>query len=274
MKAFNCVLAGVFTFLVGTNLWAIPAGFNVQGRLTDANGINKDGTFQIKFSVFANDIGGSPVWEKNMPTVIVKNGNFQIILQGQGDNSAQLESAVKDLEVAYVEIKVGTEPPLVPRQPLLRSPFSPPDNFVGAVMWFYRTSCPNGFIKADGTLITQAAYPNLASAMGKTGNFNLPDLRGEFIRGVDDGRGVDPGRMLGSAQTDAFQGHKHSMPGLYTQAWPGQGGFVGPGMFEGQIPNRTYTTNALPVDDGQSGTPRVAAETRPRNVALLPCVKY
>ena len=103
-------------------LWAIPSGFNVQGRLTDANGVNKDGNFSIKFSVFANDIGGTPVWEKNMASVVVKNGNFQAILQGEGENSVQLESAVKDLEAAYVEMKIGAEPPMVPRQPLLRSP--------------------------------------------------------------------------------------------------------------------------------------------------------
>ncbi|MBI4801538.1 MAG: hypothetical protein HY796_03340 [Elusimicrobia bacterium] len=102
-----------------------PPGL-VQGRLTDANGINKDGTFQIKFSVFKVETGGSPVWEKNMPSVPIKNGNFQVILQGLGDNSVQIENAVRDLEAAYVEIKVGAEAPLVPRQLLLRSPFSSP----------------------------------------------------------------------------------------------------------------------------------------------------
>ncbi|MBU2574116.1 MAG: tail fiber domain-containing protein, partial [Elusimicrobia bacterium] len=121
MKTFNCALIGAFIFFAGTNLWAVPAGFNIQGRLTDANGVNKNGTFQIKFSVFKVETYGPALWEQTQ-TVPVQNGNFQVILQGD-----VLENAVKDLDAAYVEIKVGAEPPLVPRQPLLRSPFSPPE---------------------------------------------------------------------------------------------------------------------------------------------------
>lgn len=133
MKTRNLIFLLVLALLVGGDLWAIPAGFNIQGRLTDANGVNKDGTFQMKFSVFAVAEGGAAVWEKAMPTVMVKNGNFQVILQGEGDIGGQLEDAVKNLITAYVEIKVGTEPPLVPRQPLLRSPFSSPAVVSGKV---------------------------------------------------------------------------------------------------------------------------------------------
>ncbi len=133
MKIWKYGIAALFVMSSAVPLMAIPAGFNIQGRLTDANGINKDGTFQIKFAVYTADVGGTLVWDKNMPSVTVKNGNFQIILQGQGDTGGQLEAAVKDLEAAYVEIKVGADPALVPRQPLLRSPFSASDRVSGAV---------------------------------------------------------------------------------------------------------------------------------------------
>jgi len=268
MKTLNCVVMWTLLFLSGTDLWAIPAGFNIQGRLTDANGINKDDTFSIKFSVFAIDAGGSPVWEKNMPSVLVQNGNFQIILQGegqgQGGTTIQLENAVKDLEAAYVEIKVGSDPPLVPRQPLLRSPFSSADQ-VGAVMWFYRKSCPIGFRMANGEQVSESLYPELAAAMDKTGtgNFYLPDLRGEFIRGVDDGvRNADPGapRLVGSTQTYEIQKHTHIIG-------PANGT---PGPYGGSYPIWTID----PWGNGILSKPTGSAETRPRNIALMPCIKY
>lgn len=127
MKTLNCMLALGILFLSGIDLWAIPAGFNIQGRLTDANGINKSDTFSIKFSVFATASGGSPVWEQTQ-SVLVQNGNFQIVLRGEGQGpggtTVQLEEEVKTLADAHVEIKVGAEQPLAPRQQLLRSPFS------------------------------------------------------------------------------------------------------------------------------------------------------
>lgn len=314
-----------------TYAWAVPAGFNIQGRLTDANGVNRDGTFQMKFSVYSTDIGGVPAWEKNFSAVNVKNGNFSVILQGTDDNSTQLEAAVKSLEAAYVEIKVGSDPPLVPRQPLLRSPFSSSDmlsgrtdvlvqsdnqvngtglialrtgnsdrvtilnngnvgvgtstpdkklvvagdaevagnlaaaNFVGAVMWFYRAACPAGFLKADGRLVSQSDYPALAAATGNAGDFNLPDLRGEFIRGVDertDPTRADPEapRVVGSMQSYQVETHRH-----------------GTDMYG---PRPAYgTANQFISIDPQYGVMRYTtnyggAETRPRNIALLPCLKY
>lgn len=93
MKTLNCVLVWGLLFLAGTDLWAIPAGFNIQGRLTGVIGVNKDGTFLIKFSIFAGESEGAPVWEETRTDVKVQNGNFQVILQGQGDSAAQLEYA-------------------------------------------------------------------------------------------------------------------------------------------------------------------------------------
>jgi hypothetical protein len=85
----------------------------------------------------------------------------------------------------------------------------------------------------------------------------VPDLRGEFLRGWDDGRGVDSGRSFGSAQADEFKSHSHS---IYTN---GQSGGMGGGGFPVYYSPRTRST------DLTGGT-----ETRPRNVALLACIKY
>ena len=322
MKMPACLFL-IFMFLFGvTAAWAIPAGFNVQGRLTDANGVNKDGTFSIKFSVFETNSGGSPKWEKTMTSVVVKNGNFQVVLAGADDNSNQLEEKVKDLGEAYVELKVGNDPPLVPRQMLLRSPFSVPavvsgqndvlieavtgriamrtgsaesltvsnngnvgigtnspeeklsvagnlavngaisaDNLVGSVMHFVTAVCPAGWIAADGRTVVDSNYPKLAAAMGKTGSFALPDLRGVFVRGWDSGErepnGIDNGRALGSYQEDDLKSHSHGGTLKFAT-----------GQFINFTSSHWYGAYVGPTDTF-GGT-----ETRPKNISLLTCIKH
>ncbi|MEW5421382.1 DUF2793 domain-containing protein [Amorphus sp. 3PC139-8] len=142
---------------------------------------------------------------------------------------------------------------------------------VGTVIWHAAASPPSGFLRANGAAISRTAYANLFDVIG-TGfgagdgstTFNLPDLRGEFVRGVDDGRGVDPGRAFGSWQQDQFQYHTHrtnitGTPGSATA----QFSYVGPG-----IDDETVVHSAGPVNG------RFGGETRGRNVALLACIKY
>lgn len=291
MKTLNCVLVLGLLFLFGIDLWAIPAGFNIQGRLTDANGINKNETFSIKFSVFATVTGGSPVWEQTQ-SVLVQNGNFQVILQGQGDisvQSVQLESAVKDLEAAYVEIKVGSEQPLVPRQPLLRSPFSSADKFTGAVMFFAGPTCPAGWELANGRILDTTAadaikYADLINYLGTAYDPNhtqhmLPDMiDGSFIRGTG-GYSAE----LGVKQVDSFQGHYHNfnsadsdgvrpdMPMNSVGGTPGTIQVAGGSQYT--VYGSRYITNPR-ADANGNGAPRTGPETRPRNYSMTPCIKY
>ncbi|MGR3484072.1 MAG: phage tail protein, partial [Paracoccaceae bacterium] len=78
---------------------------------------------------------------------------------------------------------------------------------VGQVAHFAQAAPPDGWLVCDGAAVSRAAYAALYAAIGTTygagdgsTTFDLPDLRGEFLRGLDGGRGVDPGRTLGSAQ--------------------------------------------------------------------------
>ena len=274
MKTRNLIFLLVLALLVGGDLWAIPAGFNIQGRLTDANGVNKDGTFQIKFSVFAVAEGGAAVWEKAMSTVTVKNGNFQVILQGEGDIGGQLEDAVKNLITAYVEIKVGTELPLVPRQPLLRSPFGPSTvNLVGAVMFFAGPACPSGWILANGAVLPGSGiYSELVAYLqdiyGVVGQ--LPNMvDGTFIRATGGNSAA-----LGTKQGDAFQGHTHEY--IYpAAAWTGTGDAVYMGRKAGDASWLGITANRTTIQSMPGyGTARANTETRPLNYAMTPCVKY
>lgn len=158
----------------------------------------------------------------------------------------------------------------------------PPDSLIGAVAYFAMSSAPTGWLKANGAAVSRTAYANLFAAIGTTfgagdgsTTFNLPDLRGEFVRGWDDGRGVDGGRAFGSSQIDTFQGHYHRQYRFDSLGSTGAGNYA--------IQNYASNTNntAFASSDtvreaitGVNGAPRTSDETRPRNVALLACIKY
>ena len=150
----------------------------------------------------------------------------------------------------------------------------------GTVIYHAANTPPTDFIKANGAAISRTTYSDLFTSIGTTfgvgdgsTTFNVPDLRGEFLRGWDDSRGIDSGRAFGSAQTDAMQGHRHNttLDGNYFK----NDGILGPGSNGwSDQPSGGQTKTGDPTTDGSNGTPRTAAETRPRNIALLACIKY
>ncbi|EHC5860970.1 tail fiber protein [Escherichia coli] len=74
---------------------------------------------------------------------------------------------------------------------------------------------PAGWLKCNGAAFSSEMYPWLAKAYPTN---KLPDLRGEFIRGWDDGRGIDSGRFLLNAQPHSVMDHTH-----YMELWTGEG---------------------------------------------------
>jgi microcystin-dependent protein len=135
----------------------------------------------------------------------------------------------------------------------------------GAVMPFASSSAPIGWLKANGAAVSRSTYATLFATIGTTfgagdgsTTFNLPDMRGEFPRGWDDGRGVDSGRSFGSAQGDQLRAHTH------TVAAGNSGG----------VDNIITTGNARSNDTSYTTSSIGGNETRPRNVALLYCIKF
>jgi len=151
----------------------------------------------------------------------------------------------------------------------------------GTIAYVGMNSTPTGWLKANGAAISRTTYASLFSAIGTTygagdgsTTFNLPDLRGEFPRGWDDGRGIDSGRAFGSAQSDSMQGHRHAFTGY---AGGNGDNFLTMVGFSGAAVLRTASTNSgvrEEITNGTNGTPRVASETRSRNIALLACIKF
>ena len=75
---------------------------------------------------------------------------------------------------------------------------------------------PTGWLKCNGAAFSAEEYPELAKVYPTN---KLPDLRGEFIRGWDDGRGIDSGRTLLSAQDGSIEAHGHDYNGaIYTSS--------------------------------------------------------
>lgn len=150
----------------------------------------------------------------------------------------------------------------------------------GLVSWFASSAAPTGWLKANGAAISRTAYADLFAAIGTiygagdgSTTFNLPDLRGEFIRGYDDGRGVDAGRTIGSWQDSDNKAHGHSYtdPGHahYYRRYEDPGGGDGSPGGNGRATVLTSTATTGITINSSGGT-----ESRPRNIALLACIKY
>jgi len=145
---------------------------------------------------------------------------------------------------------------------------------IGAIQYFGMDSVPSGWLKANGAQVSRVTYNELFNEIGTTfgagdgsTTFNLPDLRGEFIRGWDDGRGVDSGRTFGSFQSDSFASHSHGVS-HGAQRWRGNQGtnsWQSPAGFDVTIGHRDASVNTNSAGNN---------ETRPRNIALLACIKF
>ena len=147
----------------------------------------------------------------------------------------------------------------------------------GTINTYAGSTAPSGWLEANGAAISRTTYAVLYAAIGNSfgpgdgsTTFNLPDLRGVFVRGWDHGAGRDPdaasrtallsggatGNNVGSYQADEFKSHTHTIRWMPNEGAAGNNKHA----FEGAYP---YTTS---VAGGN--------ETRPKNVYLMYIVKY
>ena len=138
---------------------------------------------------------------------------------------------------------------------------------VGSVLPFVGENPPSGFFVCDGASFS--GMPDLAAVLGGS---TLPDLRGEFIRGWDQGRGVDALRSILSQQMDSIQNITGSinkisetwnLSGQATGAFSKVGGYVAAGT-----PSSIDSSSSGAVNFDASLVARTSSETRPRNIAL------
>ena len=135
----------------------------------------------------------------------------------------------------------------------------------GTVIFYAASAAPSGFLKANGAAISRTAYASLFAAIGTTfgvgdgsTTFNVPDMRGYFPRGWVDNGSIDSGRVFGSTQTDQNLAHTHTTTYDYLGQSGGGGTWIG-----GSIAS---TWNTMSTSGG--------TEARPKNLALLACIKF
>jgi len=162
----------------------------------------------------------------------------------------------------------------------------------GKLGYFFQSNAPTGWLKANGAAVSRTAYASLFAAIGTTygdgdgfNTFNLPDARGVFPRGLDDGRGLDSGRAIGSYQSDDFKSHDHSgkarKAGAHTHKIR-EGHYLPYGGGD-YTSGDDYTSKTYRYVDSLSAGEHEhdleinktgGSETRPKNIALLACIKY
>ena len=140
---------------------------------------------------------------------------------------------------------------------------------VGSVIYHAANTAPAGFLKANGATLSRSTYADLFAAIGTTfgtgdgsSTFAVPDLRGEFARGWDDSRGVDGSRAFGSTQADELKSHSHTLSLRFNDSST-------PRSFVRASSSANLQTSAGGPTNATGGS-----ETRPRNIALLACIKY
>lgn len=133
----------------------------------------------------------------------------------------------------------------------------------GSIIAVAHSNSVPGYVKANGAVVSRSAYADLFSAVGTTygagdgsTTFSIPDLRGTFVRGLDESRGYDASRALGTYQADSLKPHTHSNLGNNQNRQVHSGG-----TFPSSLVNSTSSTFG--------GT-----ETRPANVALTYHIRY
>ena len=135
---------------------------------------------------------------------------------------------------------------------------------------------PTGWLKCNGAAFSAVEYPKLAKAYPTN---KLPDLRGEFIRGWDDGRGVDSGRSLLSAQNSLSFDHRHFLPTAYGSGGDGlmSAVFKDDNSAMSYYPAGTNEYNANPSSGtilqtysarNTDGSDKFGNESRPRNISF------
>lgn len=170
----------------------------------------------------------------------------------------------------------------------LDSPTAQPHIPSGIISAFATMSAPAGWLECNGRAISRTDYKELFQVIGtkwgegdKTTTFNIPDLRGEFIRGWDNGRGIDSGRNFASFQDSDNKSHSHSADcgkaGAHSHnytvldfAYPGPNGTNSWSWFK-WITKKTDVNgdHSHNISIGSSG----GIETRPRNIAIMYAIK-
>ncbi len=171
----------------------------------------------------------------------------------------------------------------------------------GTIVAYGGTTGPSGWLICHGSAVSRTTYVDLFTVIGEifgqgdnSTTFNVPDFRGRFLRGIDDGEGTDPdaagrtamatggntGDNVGSIQTDGFQGHNRRIVfndfdsnGIITAAMNAATTHTVAVFNSSPTASGLVTQPGTYLADGSNGTPRVSSETRPTNAYVNYIIK-
>lgn len=285
-------------------------GFNYQAVVRNANGVllsNSD--VSLRISLFPGQLASAPTWVETHKVHTDVSGSFGITV-GKGTRDAMSVAAnYSDINFATVyywmkiEILEGSNYREVSYSQLPSSPYSEVAHNAtlfpaGMIMPFAGPveNIPAGWLLCDGSAVSRSEYANLYDAIGVcwgTGDnattFNLPDLRGMFLRGVSGDSGNDPdadsrvvltdnggntGNNVGSYQGDAIR----NITGLVNGSgisWPdiwGEGAFQTMTSSGGHSSSSSGNGRGFTFD--ASRVVPVGGDNRPKNVYVTYIIKY
>jgi len=259
-------------------------GFSTAG--TQRVGISNDGLDMLNaLPIRFQDSSGAPFVSLKSPSSL--SGNVELTLPSSVTNGAFLQTDGSGNLSFQIVAGVPTS----------------------AVFCVAVATVPTGYLECNGNAVSRTTYAALFAIIGTnygTGDgsstFNLPDLRGEFIRGFDNGKGTDSGRSIASSQSAQNASHNHSislsgttstasLTGSITKISEtfNSGGGTASGVFTktggvnaANTPSRVDTSPAAGVDlnashdhtfsaSGTSGSQ--GSEARPRNIAMMYIIK-
>jgi hypothetical protein len=196
-------------------------------------------------------------------TLEVASGQLKVRAQGITSNELGTDSVTSNAILAGAVTQAKASNMLVPS---------------GAIMPFAMDSAPTGWLAANGASVSTTTYATLFAAIGYTyggsgGSFNLPDLRGYFVRGTGTNSDGTSSGAFATKQTDTLQ----NITGTAGRFQSSFAGVTSSGVFT--LSSGTYTVGGggsgayQTVNFDASRVARTSTETRPRNIAMLYCIK-
>jgi len=170
----------------------------------------------------------------------------------------------------------------------------------GAVFCIAVASVPSGYLECNGQSVSRTTFAALFAVIGtqyganNSSTFKVPDLRGEFIRGFDNGRGVDSGRSVASSQSHQHPQHNHAVsasssssvtdPGHKHNLNFNMGSIISSGgafgLKDSGNADRMFTattgisvSTSTSISQSNRGGTSNSSETRPRNIAMMYVIK-
>jgi microcystin-dependent protein len=236
----------------------------------DSLGLSKGNLIKLPKDNDTNSTNEIQSLSLNGDTLRLSQGNF-IKLPKQYDGDTSMNNEIQTLSVIGNSLSISNG-----------NAVSMPGVPIATILAFAGVNIPSGYLICDGSAISRTTYSNLYNVIGNSwgaGNnsttFNLPDLRGQFVRGVAGSSAADPnvstrtakysggntGNSVGSYQVDEYKSHNHSLTGNET---------AGVGIPNQYVAKGTNDANTFGLSTSSSG----GSETRPKNAYVYFIIKF